>query len=383
MSALPRVAKCGMPIGNTPVRVKRDSDGGAHMSGHETCSSVWSCPVCAASIRSHRADEITRGLAEHLRRPTRDERRSGRKKSGLPAQKGGAVLVTLTLPHQAADALARTVELVSEAFRFVQRGRAYAGERDRYGILGHIRAFEVTHGEHGWHPHLHLILVTAARLTDEECRELEAAWLARWNRFLAREGWPAASAAHGVRFDLVRRDSAAVAVYVTKLQEGADKGKPARRSNVGNEVTRSDLKGGRRGSRVPFEILADFGSDGSAEDLALWHEYQLATKGRSAIRWSRGLRALLLPDEDELTDEAITDEAADAETIAVITAPLYRAIAARPYGEAYLHVAAERGGLDGIRRYVRALGLSPSGVHPPEAWENFAEIDEYNQGREE
>lgn len=395
VSALPRVAKCGTPIGDQPVRVKRDSDGGAHVSGHETCASVWSCPVCAASIRQHRAEEITRGLAEHLRKPTKDERKAGRKASGLPATRGGAVLVTLTLPHQAGDALARTVEMVSASFRAMQSGRAYAAERSRYGVLGYVRAFEITHGaDNGWHPHLHLILVTAARLTDEACREMEAAWLARWNRVLTGQGWPAASAAHGVRFDLVRRDAAAVAVYVAKLQEG-DATKPGRRTNVANEVTRADLKsakgggllvrgaGGVAARRVPFEILADFGTDGAAEDLDLWHEYQLATKGRSAIRWSRGLRALLLPEEEELTDEQVTEQAAEADDVAVIAAPLYRAIAARPYGEAFLLVACERGGLDGIRRYVRGLGLDPGGVHAPEAWLNFAELRELDNERED
>lgn len=381
VSALPRVAKCGTPIGDQPVRVKRDSDGGAHVSGHETCASVWSCPVCAASIRNHRADEITRGLAEHLRRPTRAEKKAGRKASGLPASRGGAVLVTLTLPHQAGDRLAVTFGLVNAAFRAMQSGRAYAAEREAYGILGYVRAAEVTHGANGWHPHLHLILVTAARLTAEACQVLAAAWLARWNRYLTSCGWPAASDEHGVRFDLVRRDSAAVAVYVAKLQEG-DATKPPRRANVAAEMTRADLKSGRGGSRVPFEILADFGSDGAADDLELWHEYQTATKGKSAVRWSRGLRALLLPDEEELTDEAVTEQAAEAEDLAVIAAPLYRAIAARPYGEAYLLVAAERGGLDGIRRYVRGLGLNPAGVHAPEAWLHFAELAELDNERE-
>jgi hypothetical protein len=363
VSALRRPAQCGLPIGNNPVKVKqRADDGGSHFSGVETCASVWACPVCAASIRNHRAEEITRGLGRHI------------------GTGGGALLVTLTLPHQAGDALAATVALVSDGFRALQRGRAYAAERNRYGILGHIRAFEVTHSPaNGWHPHLHVVVVTAGRLKKGAAEEIEQAWQTRWNRWLVRCGWPESAAGIGVRVDRIRRGADAVAVYVAKLQEG----KEPRKSNVANEMTRADLKRARQGSRVPFEILADFGNDGSADDLDLWHEYQRATKGRSAIRWSRGLRALLLPDEDELTDEEITEEEVGGDVVAVIAPALYRAIARRPYGEAYLTVAAERGGLDGIRRYVRALGMNAGGVHPPEALTNWAELQQLAAERDE
>ena len=50
----------------------------------------------------------------------------------------------------------------------------------------------------------------------------------------------------------------------------------------------------------------------------------------------------------------------------MIEPAIYRKIAGRPYGEAFLHVAAEQGGITGIRRYVRALGLDATGVLKPE-----------------
>ncbi|WP_207921591.1 hypothetical protein, partial [Micromonospora sp. KC721] len=47
------------------------------------------------------------------------------------------------------------------------------------------------------------------------------------------------------------------------------------RSGLGNEIARSDMKGTRRKtSRTPLQILADFGTDGLAADLDLWHEYE-------------------------------------------------------------------------------------------------------------
>lgn len=343
VSALPRPAKCGLPIGGSSVAVKRGSDGTAHLSGIETCGSIWSCPVCAAKIRFTRAEEIARGLATHIERG------------------GGALLVTLTLPHDADDKLARTVQLVSDGFANVNAGRGYADDRAAFGILGHIRAFEVTHGANGWHPHLHVVVALERRATADGAAALEARWQARWDRWLVRMGWRPSKDGIGVRVDQIRRDEAAIGAYMAKLQEGEKLDR-----SVGNEMARADLKSARGGSRVPFEILADFGSDALADDLDLWQEYQLATKGRSAIRWSKGLRLLLLGTEDEETDEEIAAAEVAGVEIARLTPGLFRQIAARPYGEAYLHVAAEQGGIGGIARYVKALGLDVRGVLQPD-----------------
>ena len=343
VSALPRTASCGLPIGGSAVALHAGADGTSHISGVETCGSIWSCPVCAAKIRNHRSDEVSQGLAGHIERG------------------GGAVLVTLTLPHAAGDALQKTIGLVSDGFRSVNAGRGYADDRTAFGIIGHIRAFEVTHGDNGWHPHLHVIVALQRPATRDAADALQARWQVRWDRWLRRKGWRASVDGIGVRVDRVRRDGAAVGAYIAKLQEGEKFSR-----SVGNEVARADLKGGRQGGRVPFEILADFGSDGGAEDLALWQEYQLATKGRSAIRWSKGLRKALLDVEEELTDEEIAAAEVGGTEIARLTPGLYRAIAARPYGEAMLHVAAEQGGIAGVVRFVRALGLQVAGVMAPE-----------------
>lgn len=332
-----------MPLGASGVAVHQGPDGTSHLSGTETCGSIWACPVCSAKIRNHRAEEIAKALAGHI------------------SAGGGALLVTLTLPHQAGDALRRTVELVSSGFREINSGRAYKDDHDTFGILGHIRAFEVTHGVNGWHPHLHVILATERRATRDVAGAIEARWQARWDRWLVGNGWPASLAGIGVRVDRVRRDAAAAGAYLAKLQEGDKLDR-----SVGNEVARADLKGGRLDSRVPFEILADFGSDGNAADLELWQEFQLATKGRSAIRWSQGLRAALLPEDEELTDEEIAAAEVGGDIVALLAPWLHRAIAGRPYGEAFLHVASEQGGYDGIRRYVRALGFDTRGVMKPE-----------------
>jgi hypothetical protein len=89
--------------------------------------------------------------------------------------------------------------------------------------------------------------------------------------------------------------AAEAAEYVVKLQDGRD---------PGLEVARGDLKAGRLGSVTPFEILDYFARTGDADALELWNRYEVVSKHRQCITWSKGLRRRLLPDEeDELTDE--------------------------------------------------------------------------------
>lgn len=340
-----RVEACGMPLGVSDVATKLSADRVAHYAGLMTCGNIWACPVCSAKIRAARAAEISQGLS-HL----------------ISDEQGGALFVTLTLPHEADDALSRTIELVSEGFSAVQRGRPYSRERDEYGIIGHIRSFEVTHGhEHGWHPHLHVAVCLSRPGTPRVAGELRAGWQARWDRWLIRQNWPASADGIGVRVQVVRT-TADLADYIAKVQDGklsqyrADK-------HAGWELARADLKVAREsGHRMPFEILAAFGTDGLAADLDLWHEYEAATKGRSSIRWSKGLRSILLPDAEELTDEQIAAAEQDGEVIALIRNDLWRLIEKRPGLSARLLTAAEQGGFREMLALLAGSGLPTEGL---------------------
>ena len=63
-------------------------------------------------------------------------------------------------------------------------------------------------------------------------------------------------------------------------------------------MTRGDLKTSRTGSRTPFQILADYYQTGDTRDRDLWREYGRVTRSLAAVRWSRGLRALMLGPAD-------------------------------------------------------------------------------------
>ncbi|MEU4843287.1 hypothetical protein AB0F99_34150, partial [Nocardia testacea] len=114
----------------------------AGFGGLETCGRIWLCPVCSAKIRVRRGDEAAEGIGRHL------------------DNGGGAYFCTVTASHSIDDPLATTFQVVTQAWRYLKTGRAYQTEKKRYGIVGDIKAVEVTHGENGWHPHMHVVILT-------------------------------------------------------------------------------------------------------------------------------------------------------------------------------------------------------------------------------
>lgn len=290
VSTLDRVRACGRRRIAADVHVKLkvgegpDGERRAHFAGLQTCGSPWTCPVCSAKIRQRRAEEIEQGVRRHL-----DEG-------------GGVELLLLTLPHNNGDRLGRLLDTCALAFRRVLGGRGWVADRALFGVTGTIRVPDFTGGgDHGWHPHLHVLLLTECPLSDEERIDLQGRLFERWARCVVARGHQ--RPLRGLCGMEPVRTGEAVAAYLEKavLVRGED----GRARRAGLEMMRSDLKTGR-GGRTPWEILADFARTGDAADLALWHEYEQATRGRQSVSWSRGLKGALLI--EERTDEELAEE---------------------------------------------------------------------------
>ncbi len=83
---------------------------------------------------------------------------------------------------------------------------------------------------------------------------------------------------------------AALAEYLFKVQDGY---------GIAAELVRADLKRGRRKvARVPFQI-AEGAAAGRCVDLALWLEYETATKGRRIMDWTKGSTDALGMDQSD------------------------------------------------------------------------------------
>lgn len=216
---------------------------------------------------------------------------------------GGDYLLTLTTPHDMGDRLKPMRQAVANAWRYVNSGAPAQRLRIRLG-LGWVRGAEVTIGPAGWHPHLHVLLLTDKPLADcpncrhtAECREgcghhpgaacaagcqvgeLARFVLERWRISLERAGYRAPSAEHGIDVRACR-----VARYLAKL-------------GLGDELAKASFKTAATGHRTPLQLLFDVAvarqeernDDAARRDLALWAEYSRGMRGARQLTSSAGL----------------------------------------------------------------------------------------------
>lgn len=235
-------------------------------------------------------------------------------------------MLTLTLSHGWGDSLEELRRGLTTAW-----GRTIAGEpwqriAQRWGIVGYVRALELTDGPNGWHPHLHLLLFTMRPVGElEPLRErLGQRWAARVRSVLGER--------HEPRTDEVGCDL-----------------RPSRSADylaaMGLEITGQLSKEGRNGHHTPWELID--------HDPRRWRAYVRGIRGARMLQWSQGLRAALLG------DVATDQEHAIPETVATV-ASLPQAIwddMVRAGHELELLEAAETGP-DAVVQRVRArLGL--------------------------
>jgi hypothetical protein len=324
--ARPRVSKCGR-VRVVPALEIRMTEGRAHFRGLLTCGSVWECPHCSAKIRAGRATEVQDAVAWH-----------GAERTSM---------LTLTVRHGMGDDLKELRSGVANAWRLMQQGAPWTRFRERVGLVGTIRALEVTHGPNGWHPHLHLLVL----VRDPAQLEREREWLAiRWRNCVARlwmwDNVP--DLEHGCVLTPCHESN-----YIAKL---------------GLELA-GGVKDGREGHRTPWQIAQD--AVAGDADCVLWRTYCDGIFGARMLTWSKGLRAAagLLEQTDE---DVAAAEDPDASTVCRIPGATWDALRADPAIIVALLEAAEHGGAQCVHRlisrvlYARRVSASPaSGRAPP------------------
>lgn len=255
-----------------------------HFRGLQTCALSWLCSVCAPKIAERRAGEIESAMT-------------------ICKAKGGQVLMpTFTVAHGRQDPLADTLDLIKKALRSMGQSRKYRDLRDELQTIGRITATEITHGEaNGWHPHFHELWFFEVAGVDVV--DLETRLYTMWRAACLKFGLGEPSRKHGV----VVQDGSKAAAYVSKM--GSKEWK------LSDEISKASAKGGRKGSRSAWELL-----DCVLDDLAtiphqkraegLFREYAAATKGRSQLLWSPGLKkqfAIVEMNDEELVAVAEED----------------------------------------------------------------------------
>lgn len=251
----------------------------AHFGNVTQCGSVWHCPVCSAKIAARRSAEMLLATQRAV-----DE--------------GGSVgLVTLTVQHSVADSCADTLERLQRLNDRVNSGKRAKAFRERFGVLGQIKAVEFTVGRNGWHPHIHALLFCDGHV---DWSDVGASLRSRYLTAAVSEfGMSLPDIAVDVR------GGSAAATYISGW-------------GIHSEVAGGAWKTGKGESSAPFDLLLKVSNpDTSREarrDAALkFVDFATAVSRITGDRttsirqlvWSRGLKdrfGVL-----ELTDEEIAD----------------------------------------------------------------------------
>jgi Replication protein len=255
------------------VQVWRREDSSTYYAGLQVCASPWVCPVCAAKISERRRGELLQALTEW-------------KSLG-----GSVAFLTLTVPHSAHS---EPFHLVDTLLTLVERFNSGRNALSKVfpGYVGQVRAFEVTHGEHGWHPHLHILLF----LNDPpDLTTLEDRLWKPWEALVRGSGLGRPS-----------RDA-------FSLQDGSHAALYASKWGIPEEMTKGHFKTARSAKgRTPFALLGDY-LTGDAEAGRLFQQFAKVFKGRRQLRWSPNLRRLLgigieRTDEEEAHSTDVLDQ---------------------------------------------------------------------------
>jgi len=294
LSSLDRVRSCGhhsvLPDGSVQVR----SNGAAvGYAGLASCGSVWACPVCNAKVQAVRRLEVGTVLAWGL-------------------SQGGAAFGAYTVRHHRGQDLDTLWRALSACWEAVARDKSVRTARANLGLVGTIRAAEVTVGGNGWHPHLHPVHLFGQRVSDGDVAVLHRAQYRAWSAAAQRLGLTAPRwEAQDLHRVTGQRAHDALGEYFTKASYEPDD------HAVSWEMTSTQTKSRTRApeGRTPWDLLHAVHREGDADALDLWREWERGSKGKRALTWSRGLRKLAGLDReaaDEEIAEAEVGTAADA-----------------------------------------------------------------------
>lgn len=282
-SGIGRCRKCGRvtvrPDGRVGVRANGESVGFAGLS---TCGSVWACPVCNSRIQAVRRLEVGVALAN------------------LHANGGGAAFGAITVRHRRGQRLDGLFGALTYGIRRVARDKTVAAIRAEMGYIGRVQALEVTIGGAGWHPHRHPLVMFERPPLQDRLVDLHMAEFRAFRAGVVAKGYDSPLDVAQVLMPVTPDTGEALGDYFTKSSYSF--------TGAGFEMTATQSKRGRgEGSRTPWQLLDSARLTGDADDLDLWNEYELATKGKRALTFSRGLRDRLGIGA-EATDEEIADE---------------------------------------------------------------------------
>ncbi|MBI0393483.1 protein rep [Acinetobacter bereziniae] len=135
----------------------------ANFTNVAMCKKSWLCPVCASKLASEKRAELL-----ELQKVVNSQ--------GLHVY-----MMTLTVPHTKRDGLEDLLEKLKVArSRFIDELRRRSWKK-KFSKIGHITILEVTYSEtSGWHPHLHILVVSEQYYDDTALQLIEGELYKTW-----------------------------------------------------------------------------------------------------------------------------------------------------------------------------------------------------------
>ena len=378
-----RVCKCCNQIkpsqdpttpNNAKMEIKNKSDGTrtANLKNLFLCDGIWVCPICHQRIMHHRGKEIDQAFKQWLDpskkfialqefKPIQPifARKFTELKPYTPhyndietLYKRSIFMLTLTHSHTLQDSLETQLHGMKVA------NKRFFGDRDiravfkEYGIFGHIRSREVTHGkDNGWHPHDHNLIFSKidrekfmndtvlVYFTNNKGEILDTSKTKDIDRYVGDNihyltAFREKKLNKTNNMELVREVTIEVFLkhYWRQCCVFAGLGEPSWEHGLDiqnaeqaqkylvkiqscYELTNSQGKKAKNGNRNQWQLLAD-SMAGDKQASKLFQEYATAFKGQRALFWSSSLKKIF--DLQEVADSEI-DEAGDNDSNVIST----------------------------------------------------------------
>lgn len=363
-----RTCSCHRNVASDGVPVYRTIDGSdARFGNLISCGSVWSCPVCSGRITESRRADMQKAQSAWL------------------MEGGSCSLMTLTFPHTADMPLAELLEKFGQALTHFKNSRTYKnlfgtavaqisqaidkgkplktvihGEFPR---LGTVRSLEVTHGQNGWHPHVHEVLFMEDD-SIEKCHRAHEKLAAQWVESLLKCGLgDRTKLDYMLKHALDIRGGDYVSDYINKFGREPIE---VQGWTIAHEVTKANSKMGKGARQIagdfhytPFQLLG-YATDGDETAAALFVEFSRAFEGKRMNYWTNGLKDWFKIDEVE--DEDLAEESAEPEAQEEFVIRLdiiqWRTVLETNARSELLAVAAEYG-LQGVEQLLLELQHRP------------------------
>lgn len=308
----------GMP-GQVRIMQTVTATGSAyHLKGLQTCGSVWQCPVCSARISERRREELSTGLDRWV------------------TAGHGVSMATLTAPHYINTRLDKHLAGIGDALRTWTNRPSFKRIAERIGLVGRVRALEVTHGQNGWHSHYHILFFTESPIDAESLPVLETEMLKLWQSACVSAGLPEPNE-NGFK---LAAGNAAAGDYVSKW-------------GAAEEMTKSVSKTGQQAGQVtPFGLLAAH-AGGDTKAAGLFREYAKCFKGKRQLVWSKGLRDLLQLGIEKTDEQLAAEDIAPATEFMQVPLNVWQSVVRRRARGSL--IAACQGGLDSVYDFLIEL----------------------------